>query len=213
MRLPNVQQTTCDNWAGTLAELQLPPIFHRPSGTNNWTTCVSLVLSLGTQRALRFWCVILLLFASFCSIVQQGFIRKCICQFQGRKSARAPLPDGPPDDVQLPTASRFYIKWDETASSFFNTTACNIVVDKVLSSWNGLLTEEEREQVFAMVIAHVKYLIKAYGRQQPGVQDASEIKRRKDCSADRRKRTVGVCKLVECYVLKLVVRPINIVCM
>jgi hypothetical protein len=130
--------------------------------------------------------------ASYLIYSAQGFIRKCIILLQGRSSAKDLLPPGPPEDIKEPTAKEFYFKWNEPYQSLFNVAACNIVTSKVLETWNGLLTEDERDEVFDMVAAHLKYLITQYRRQQLAPEDLTEIQRRKRSSSDRRKRTVSV---------------------
>ncbi|KAG8688362.1 hypothetical protein FRC11_005567 [Ceratobasidium sp. 423] len=115
-----------------------------------------------------------------------GFIRKIILHLQGRKSAKDPLPDGPPENIKAPTSDEFYIAWNEAYNSLFNAMACSIVVDKVIESWEGLLSEDERDYVFDMVAGHFKYLITTYRRQQLGETNPAKVRRRRHCSADRR---------------------------
>ncbi|CAE6423255.1 unnamed protein product, partial [Rhizoctonia solani] len=122
-------------------------------------------------------------------VALQGYIRLLIMKALGRPLRKSPLPPGPPPEIDLPTPERFFIKWDKDIHDDFNQTACAIITQQVIEDWSTLFGMSDWDDIFQMVKAHVKYLIKAYKRQEMGQDDPSERARLLQAAATRRKHT------------------------
>ncbi|KAG8715593.1 hypothetical protein FRC08_010418 [Ceratobasidium sp. 394] len=107
-----------------------------------------------------------------------------------RKLVQAGLPDGPPDDVIVPTSENFYIKWNKSAHSEFNQIACELIVSKLSDDFPVLFNEDNYDHLMKMVKSHVKYLMRAYRWQQLPADDPTDETRHLNSSANRRMHTM-----------------------
>jgi hypothetical protein len=110
----------------------------------------------------------------------------------GRQHRTSPLPPGPPPEVTEPTLEEFYIMWNQLVGHEFNQAACAIITQQLIADWPALFSMHDWDELFGMVQAHVKYLMKAYKRQEMGRESDAERSRRLQAAATRRKHTVSL---------------------
>ena len=94
-----------------------------------------------------------------------------------------------PAEVAAPTASAFYVRWNESENSEFNQIAARIVARRVVSDYPKL---GHLGFVQQMATTHLKYLRARYRRQTNPAYIAKEPERLRSSSAATRKRTVSV---------------------
>ncbi|KAG9097336.1 hypothetical protein FRC06_007657 [Ceratobasidium sp. 370] len=116
-----------------------------------------------------------------------GYIRIVIWQFLKLKKKADPLPHGPPPEVAAPTATAFYIKWDESEKSEFNAIAARIVAQQIVREFPSIC---DLDEMHSMVTSHIKYLRARYRCQTDPKYIAEESNRRRSSSARTRKQTI-----------------------
>ncbi|QRV83657.1 hypothetical protein RhiJN_11673 [Ceratobasidium sp. AG-Ba] len=120
-------------------------------------------------------------------VLLSGYIRIVLGQFLNVKDSKTPLPHGPPAEVAAPTASAFYVRWNESENSEFNQIAARIVARRVVSDYPKL---GHLGFVQQMATTHLKYLRARYRRQTNPAYIAKEPERLRSSSAATRKRTL-----------------------
>ncbi|CAE6525206.1 unnamed protein product [Rhizoctonia solani] len=119
----------------------------------------------------------------------QGYIRLLLMKALGRSHRTSRLPPGPPPEVIEPTFKEFYIMWDQLVGHEFNQAACATITQQLIIDWPALFNMHDWDELFRMVQAHVKYLIKAYKRQEMGRESDAEHVRLLQAAATRREHT------------------------
>lgn len=109
-----------------------------------------------------------------------------------REGPGDPLPPSAPPEIAAPTPNSFFLRWNETEKSQFNSTAARIVMDQVVEDWPGIFNYITFDDIFHMVSMHIKYLCRCYRLQTDLQAISKEEMRRRRCSADTRKRTVSI---------------------
>ncbi|QRV96141.1 hypothetical protein RhiJN_24159 [Ceratobasidium sp. AG-Ba] len=141
---------------------------------SNWTQDPDFVITDGPRRR------------DHDRVVLSGYIRVVVDELLKIKNTSR-LPPGPPPEVAAPTAVAFYIKWDESQTSEFNTVAARIVAKRVLKDWPTLF---DMENVFEMATGHIKYLRACYRRQTIPEVAAKEPERHFSVNSRSRKHTL-----------------------
>ncbi|QRV99711.1 hypothetical protein RhiJN_27730 [Ceratobasidium sp. AG-Ba] len=141
---------------------------------SNWTQDPDFVITDGPQRR------------DHDRVMLSGYIRIVVDELLKIKNTSR-LPPGPPPEVAAPTAVAFYIKWDESQSSEFNSVAARIVAKRVLKDWPTLF---DMENVFEMATGHIKYLRACYQRQNIPEVAAKEPERHFSVNSRSRKHTL-----------------------
>ncbi|KAG8755839.1 hypothetical protein FRC11_005736 [Ceratobasidium sp. 423] len=137
-------------------------------------------------------------------VVLQGYIHLLIMKALGHPQHKSPLPPGPPPEIDLPTLEWFFINWYKDINDNFNQMVCAIITQQVIEDWLMLFSMSNWDDIFQMVKAHIKYLIKAYKCQELGCNDPSKCTRLLQAAATHRKHmTYCQCLFVTKIVPKL----------